>query len=61
MADSNYTFPVEQFFFNCLMQSCFSECYLYMMLLFLLKAHDYLQNLFELKLIKVFKNVIINS
>lgn len=54
MAESNHTFPVEQFFFNYLMQSCFSECYL-------LKAHYYLQNLFELKLIKILKHVIICS
>lgn len=36
-------FAGEQLFLSYLMQSCFSECHLYMMLLLLLNIHDYLQ------------------
>lgn len=60
MADSNYVSPVEQFL-SYLTQSCFSEWHLYMMLLFLLNAHNYLQKLFELKLIKILEHIIICS
>jgi len=61
MAGSNYVFPVEQFFLSYLEQSCFSECHLYVMLLFLLNTHNYLLNLLELKLIKVLEYIIISS